>query len=204
MAADLKLVRTEKFGDVPCDFYRNENGETFMTSVQLGLALEYSDPRKGIDNLISRNGYLGSDEFSVTLKLRATDGKQYDTRVFTEDGIYEVTMLSGTIKAQEFRRFIRGVLKQIRQTGSYDREDRSRDLMVINLIKFQQELEGMEKELLESEINTAKARKVYRDWIDHTNKIKATISLMKNNIRLTAREISIRDMQQRIRQVMPK
>lgn len=204
MAADLKLVRTEKFGDVHCDFYRNDKDEVFMTAKQLGEALEYSDPIRAINKVVSRNQYLENTEFSVVVKLTTTDGKPYNTRIFTEDGIYEVTMLSGTIKAQEFRRFIRGVLKQIRQTGSYDREDRSRDLMVINLIKFQQELEGMEKELLESEINTAKARKVYRDWIDHTNKIKATISLVKNNIRLTAREISIRDMQQRIRQVMPK
>lgn len=39
-------------------------------------------------------------EFSVTLKMRATDGKQYDTRIFTEDGIYEVTLLAKTEKAK--------------------------------------------------------------------------------------------------------
>lgn len=58
-----------------------------MTSEQLGECLGYLNGRKGIDNLIDRNEYLKSKEFSVTLKLRATDGKTYNTRVFTEDGI---------------------------------------------------------------------------------------------------------------------
>ena len=44
-----------------------------------------------------------NEEFSVVTKLVSTDGKQYNTRVFTEDGIYEVTMLAKTEKAKQFR-----------------------------------------------------------------------------------------------------
>ena len=47
--------------------------------------------------------------------MRATDGKQYDTRIFTEDGIYEVTMLAKTEKAKEFRAFVRKLIKSIRK-----------------------------------------------------------------------------------------
>jgi prophage antirepressor-like protein len=101
------------FGDVQCDFYSNDD-VLCMTSEQLGQALEYADPQKGIDNLVSRNEYLRDTEFSVTLKLRATDGKLYDTRVFTEDGIYEVTMLAKTEKAKVFRAFVRKTLKGLR------------------------------------------------------------------------------------------
>lgn len=39
-------------------------------------------------------------EFSVVVKMTTTDDKQYDTRIFTEDGIYEVTMLAKTEKAK--------------------------------------------------------------------------------------------------------
>lgn len=110
---NLTLVKQSAFGKVKCDIYSDEKN-MFMTAEQLSNCLEYSN-RKGIDNLIARNPYLNSDEFSVTLKLRATDGKQYNTRVFTEDGIYEVTFLSKTKKAREFRAWIRKLLKSLRQ-----------------------------------------------------------------------------------------
>ena len=85
-----------------------------MTIAQLADALEYANGRKGIETLIDRNSYLREEEFSVTLKMRATDGKQYNTRIFTEDGIYEVTMLSKTEKAKEFRTWVRKILKALR------------------------------------------------------------------------------------------
>jgi prophage antirepressor-like protein len=112
---NLALVKSEMFGKVKCDFWKGQHNEVFMTSFQLGDSLEYSDPQKGIDNLISRNDYLRSEEFSVTLKMRGTDGKLYDTRVFNEDGIYEVTFLAKTQKAKEFRSWVRKILKALRK-----------------------------------------------------------------------------------------
>lgn len=109
----LQLIKSDKFGENECDIY-SDGTEMFMTIDQIANCLEYSNGRKGIENLITRNEYLKDKEFSVTLKLRATDGKQYDTRVFTEDGIYEVTMLSRTEKAKQFRAWVRKLLKSIR------------------------------------------------------------------------------------------
>lgn len=109
------LIKSADFCGTPCDIYSDDNNEMFMTAFQLGSCLEYANPQKAIDNLISRNEYLKTDEFSVTLKMRATDGKQYDTRIFTEDGIYEVTMLAKTEKAKEFRAFVRKLIKSIRK-----------------------------------------------------------------------------------------
>ena len=113
MNNELTLVKSAEFGGIQCDFYGKDN-EVYMTSEQLGECLGYLNGRKGIDNLIDSNEYLKSKEFSVTLKLRATDGKTYNTRVFTEDGIYEVTMLSKTEKAKEFRAWVRGILRTLR------------------------------------------------------------------------------------------
>ena len=111
---ELQLIKSAKFGEVQADIYQRNN-EPYMTSEQLGECLGYSNGRKGIDNILDRNDYLKEDQFSVTLKLRATDGKIYNTRVFTEDGIYEVTMLAKTDKAREFRTWIRGILKSLRK-----------------------------------------------------------------------------------------
>ena len=44
----LKLITTEAFGTVPCDFYRNMNDDMLLTREQIGQALEYKDPSKAI------------------------------------------------------------------------------------------------------------------------------------------------------------
>lgn len=112
---NLQLIKQDKFNDILVDVYRNDNNEVFMTAKQLGEALEYSTKAQAIINIINRNDYLKEQEFSVQLNLGSTDGKQYDTRLLTEDGIYEVTMLSKQPKAVEFRRFIRELLKGLRK-----------------------------------------------------------------------------------------
>ena len=113
MNNNLELVKSAKFGNVQADIYK-KGDEPYMTINQLAECLEYSNGRKGIDNLLKRNPYLKNKEFSVTLEMRGTDGKQYNTRIFTEDGIYEITMLAKTEKAKEFRMWIRKILKSIR------------------------------------------------------------------------------------------
>lgn len=42
---NLKLITTEKFGIIPCNFYRNMNDDILLTREQIGQALEYVDPR---------------------------------------------------------------------------------------------------------------------------------------------------------------
>ena len=111
--SNLVLFKSEMFGKVECDFYQDENDVLVMTSEQLGQALEYADPQKGISTLVSRNKYLEDEEFSSFLSLRGEAGTR-ETRVFTEDGIYEVTMLAKTEKAKEFRTWVRKVLKGLR------------------------------------------------------------------------------------------
>lgn len=109
----LSIVKSEQFGNVQCDFWRNENGDVFMTIAQLAQALGYAS-KSGIENIISRNEYLKDPEFSSTHKLWVGDSEQ-ETRIFSEDGIYEVTMLSRTKVAREFRAWVRKVLKSLRR-----------------------------------------------------------------------------------------
>ena len=48
MGSTLKLITTEKFGDLDCDFYRNLNDDILLTREQVGMALEYVNPSKAI------------------------------------------------------------------------------------------------------------------------------------------------------------
>ncbi|MCI8481536.1 MAG: hypothetical protein HFJ27_00075 [Clostridia bacterium] len=85
---NLELVKSFNFNDVKCDIYSKDN-EVFMTSTQLGEVLGYNNPRKSISNLVNRFEYLKERDFSGVIKLVTPSGSQ-ETRVFTEDGIYEV------------------------------------------------------------------------------------------------------------------
>lgn len=42
--SNLKLITTENFGNISCDFYRNMNDDILLTREQIGSALEYRDP----------------------------------------------------------------------------------------------------------------------------------------------------------------
>lgn len=110
---NLELVKSAMFGDVQADIYSNQN-EMFMTINQLAECLGYTS-RNSIEKILERNSYLKNKEFSVTDKMSGTDGKYYNTRIFTEDGIYEITMLAKTEKAKEFRAWVRALLKSLRK-----------------------------------------------------------------------------------------
>lgn len=112
-SANLSLAKNTMFDDTNCDFWQNEQGEVFMTITQLATALEYAS-KSAIENMLSRNEYLKESEFSSTHKMWVGNTKQ-QTRLFTEDGIYEVTMLSRQPKAKEFRAWVRQVIKSLRK-----------------------------------------------------------------------------------------
>lgn len=142
---NLQLVKSERFGEIEADIYTNGT-DMFMTAAQLCNCL--NEPRSTFDNRTSRNQYLKTEEFSVSLKMRGTDGKQYNTRIFNEDGIYEITMLAETPKAKEFRTWLREVVKSIRQTGFYgtpaaiDAMLSNPDTMIKMLTAYKAEKEG--------------------------------------------------------------
>lgn len=67
MRNNLKLITTETFGNVPCNFYRNANDDILLTREQIGQALEYSDPIKSIQKIhLKHKDRL--DELSMLIK----------------------------------------------------------------------------------------------------------------------------------------
>ncbi len=111
--SELQLIKSAKFGEIQADIY-SRNDEPYMTIHQLSQCLGYKD-RKGVEKIVERNPHLKDREFSTTDKMSAVDGKTRNTRIFTEDGIYEVTMLAKTEKAKEFRSWVRKLLKSLRK-----------------------------------------------------------------------------------------
>lgn len=107
----LVLAQEELFQGISCDLWVDNKGNPYMTIQQLANALEYKS-KSGIENIISRNPYLRSKEFSGTHRLAVpkSKGGTQETIVFTRDGIMEISFLSPKPKAREFRAWARKVL----------------------------------------------------------------------------------------------
>lgn len=115
---DLEIIKSENFGEIEVDFYQDNNKELFMTREQIGNALDYKKARDSIRKLHSRNKDR-LDKFSVEVKLTATDGKQYETTLYTYKGIYEICRLSRQPKADKFMDWVWDVVEEIRTKGYY-------------------------------------------------------------------------------------
>ena len=81
MANNLKLITTETFGDLSCNFYRNMNDDILLTREQIGTALEYVYPNDALSK-IHRKHCDRLNEFSVVAKLASTDRKEYEATVW--------------------------------------------------------------------------------------------------------------------------
>ncbi|HBX48437.1 MAG TPA: hypothetical protein DEF85_06060 [Clostridiaceae bacterium] len=112
--SELRLITTENFCNMECNFYRNSNDDVLITREQIGRALEYSDPQKAIDKLHSRHKER-LNKFSVTTKVTGTDGKAYNTMLYTAKGVYEICRWSQQPKADEFIDWVWEVIDKIRK-----------------------------------------------------------------------------------------
>jgi len=113
------LVKSETFGTIQCDFWQDGNQNILMTREQIGRALEYKDPQKAIDNLHSKHRER-LDKLSVTLKLRGTDGKEYDTCVYFAKGVYEICRWSRQPKADSFMDWVWDVVEVLRKSPNIE------------------------------------------------------------------------------------
>ncbi len=77
------------------------NGVPCATRQAIGEWLEYADPQKAVDNILAKNLHI--ERHSVPLKLRATDGKNYDTSVYHPIGFMMIVMESGQPRAKAMK-----------------------------------------------------------------------------------------------------
>lgn len=159
-----------RFNGLPL-FAISHDEDLWLTGEDIGRALEYSDPRKGIKTLYERNTEE-LDRYSTVLKLPVTYGDAASTegdadaeegpcgvnlrpdggsvasestpaastrmrpvRVFSEEGVMVLTMLSSQPKAGEFRAWAVGVLKAYRHGNLVIANPANRDRLLETCIK---------------------------------------------------------------------
>lgn len=108
---DHTFLRTLEFEDLSLEV-RDTDGQLWLTADQLGTALGYSNSRDSVNRLFLRNRDEFTEDMSVTVKLTATDGKEYDTRVFSPRGCYALAFFAKTDRAKAFRRWVLDVLER--------------------------------------------------------------------------------------------
>lgn len=115
---ELRLVTSEKFGEVPCAFYQQDGSdEVLLTREQIGTALEYGNPRNAIKNIHTRHQER-LDKYSVVVSMsnegglnlsspsRRTDGGEQETVLYTRKGVMEICRWSKQPKADAFMDFV--------------------------------------------------------------------------------------------------
>ena len=94
-----------------------KNNEIEIEMGELAKAIGYTDVR-GLKKLLDTDPELKNKEFSYLRKVDSIENgvvKKREKRLFTEDGLYEVTMLANTENAKKFRRFVRELMKKYRK-----------------------------------------------------------------------------------------
>ncbi len=113
MTNNLKLITTETFGDLSCNFYRNMNDDILLTREQIGTALEYVNPDDSLSKIHKRHKDR-LDNLSVVARLSSTDGKEYETILYTERGVMEICRWSNKPKANQFMDWVWDIVDKYR------------------------------------------------------------------------------------------
>jgi prophage antirepressor-like protein len=118
MNNNLKLITTETFGDLPCNFYRNMNDDIFLTREQIGTALGYSDPSKAIQKIhLKHKNRLENLCVRIVENRRPQNGGvgvDVETVYYTERGVMEICRWSRQPKADEFMDWVWDIVEQYR------------------------------------------------------------------------------------------
>lgn len=77
------------------------NDDILLTRDQIGTALEYANPDDSLSKIHKRHKDR-LDNLSVVARLSSTDGKEYETILYTERGVMEICRWSNKPKANQF------------------------------------------------------------------------------------------------------
>ena len=177
---NLKLITTETFGDLSCNFYRNMNDDILLTREQIGIALEYSDPDVALSKIHKKHKDR-LDELSVVTKLESTDGKEYNTTLYSERGIMEICRWSRQPKANLFMDWVWDIIEKYR----HNELQPNLQPLIDSLSILTQTITTMQQDittLKESQIQKKLPEKKYSRWKTNTfNKLNTLLSYVNTH-----------------------
>ena len=148
--SSLKLVTTENFGNISCDFYRNMNDDILLTREQIGSALEYSNPGKSIQKIhLKHRDRL--DPLSMKCKeIRYPQsggaGIPVETTYYTERGIMEICRWSTKKKANQFMDWCWDVIERYRNNQGFT--DQNTQLLINAITTLTSSITLMQQDII--------------------------------------------------------
>lgn len=120
----LRLVKQGDFLGTKCDFYVDESNNIYMSRTQIGHALKYKNPSKGVENVHNRH-YERMNALSILIRGAQIEGgsKHIDPNqeiyMYTERGIYAICRYSSQPIADKFDDWVYDTISSIRKNGYY-------------------------------------------------------------------------------------
>ena len=170
---NLKLITTETFGDLSCNFYRNMNDDILLTREQIGQALEYSDPMNAIYKIHKRHQDR-LDNLSICL----SDGLGHEIYYYNERGIMEICRWSNSKKANLFMDWVWDVIEKYRHNELQSQPNLqplidSLSILTQTITTMQQDINSLK----ESQTTKKLPEKKYSRWKTNTfNKLNTLLS----------------------------
>lgn len=178
--SNLKLITTENFGELQCNFYRNMNDDILLTREQIGTALEYANPSKAIRKIHLKH----KDRLeSLCLRIKLEGGTQIGANLsksdeqervyYTERGIMELCRWSRQPLANQFMDWVWDIVERYRNREMIDITTVSSALnrMMSILEKQDERLSNVESQLQDQKQIEEKPRykKPYNPWFAKMN-----------------------------------
>lgn len=190
---NLKLITTETFGELPCNFYRNMNNDILLTREQIGQVLEYSDPIKAIQNIHSKHKDR-LDDLCIRIKSETFDIPQSDggrknnlmtERVYySERGIMEICRWSRQPLADKFMDWTWDIIEKYRNNELQSLQPNLKPL-IDSLSILTQTITTMQQDistLKESQTTKKLPEKKYSRWKTNTfSKLNTLLSYVNTH-----------------------
>lgn len=94
-----------QFNDISLSQVVYRDGVPHATRASIGEWLEYADPQKAVDNILSRNPHI--EAWGIPLNLRGMDdARDYETTAYHPIGFMLIVMESGQPRAKEFKQSV--------------------------------------------------------------------------------------------------
>ena len=114
---EFALIETRTINNTSVDGFYN-NKDAWFTRTQIGEALGYDDPNRQVARLHNRHKER-LDPLSVVVKLTTTDGKMYDTFLYSFRGVLEICRWSKQDKANEVMDALYDMAESVREKGYF-------------------------------------------------------------------------------------
>lgn len=199
---NLKLITTEKFCGVPCDFYKDTNDEILLTREQIGQALEYVNPIKAIQKIhLKHKDRL--DDLSVRMKADTFDhhqiGRSQNNNLqtervyYTERGVMEICRWSRQSNANIFMDWVWDVLAQYRrnqlqQIDTSELENTIKE-MSNTLYGLTQTIFQLKKDMEDNKQYNTKTQLQSKKWSSWATKMYSKYELLARYFGISHREL---------------